>query len=47
MIEIKRNKIEKWLDKYNHIMELVRTLAAITILILQVFIFIKLFGLMG
>ena len=36
-----RGKFECWLDRYNHIMELVRTVTAITILIFQVFILYK------
>ena len=39
-----RNKIEIWLNRYNHIMELIRTLAAITVLILQVIILYRIFG---
>ena len=38
-----RNKIEKWLDRHNHLMELIRTLVAIIVLILQVVILRKLF----
>ena len=33
-----RNKFETWLDKHNHTMELIRTVVAITVLILQVVI---------
>ena len=39
-----RNKIEIWLNSYNHIMELIRTLAAITVLILQVIILYYIFS---
>ena len=39
-----RNKIEIWLNRYNHIMELIRTLAAITVLILQVIILYYIFS---
>ena len=37
-----RNKIEKWLDRYNHIMELVRTIFAFTTILLQLYIISKL-----
>lgn len=33
-----RNRLERWLDKYNHIMELCRTIIAALVLILQVVI---------
>ena len=39
----KRYKIERYLDRYNHFMELVRTLTGITVLILQVIILLKIF----
>ena len=39
-----RNKIEIWLNRYNHIMELIRTLAAIMVLILQIIILYPIFG---
>jgi len=42
-MERKRNKIEQWLDRHNHLMELNRTLVAIIVLILQVIILRKLF----
>ena len=34
----KRNKIEIFLDRYNHIMEFIRTLLAITTILLQLYI---------
>ena len=34
----KRNELERWLDKHNHLMELVRTLIAIMVLVLQIYI---------
>ena len=37
----KRNKLERELDKYNHIMELIRTVVPCIVLILQVIILIK------
>ena len=39
----RRSKIELWLDKHNHTMELMRTVVAVVILILQIFILFKLF----
>ena len=39
----KRNRIERWLDRHNHTMEFIRTLVAITVLLLQVVILIRLF----
>jgi len=38
----KRNKIEKFLNRYNHIMEFMRTLLAITTILLQLYIISKL-----
>ena len=40
----KRIKIERWLDRYNHIMEFIRTLLAITTIALQLYIISKLTG---
>ena len=40
-----KNKIyrfERWLDRYNHIMELLRTIIPLITLILQIFIIINL-----
>lgn len=34
----KRNKLERWLDKHNHTMEMLRTLIAILVLVLQIYI---------
>ena len=39
----KRNNIERWLDQHNHTMEFIRTLVAITVLLLQAVILIRLF----
>jgi len=39
----KRNRIERWLDRHNHTMEFIRTLVAITVLLLQIIILIRLF----
>ena len=38
----KRNKIERFLDRHNHLMELLRTMLAFTTLALQLFIISKL-----
>jgi len=36
-----RNKLERWLDKHNHTMEMLRTLIAVIVLILQIYILIN------
>lgn len=38
----KRNKFERKLDEYNHIMELIRTIVPIIVLGLQIYIIIEL-----
>ena len=38
----KRNKIERWLDRHNHLMELLRTLFGLTTIGLQLYIIYKL-----
>ena len=38
----RRYKIERYLDKYNHFMELIRTITGLTVLVLQVIILINL-----
>ncbi len=38
----RRNKLENYLDRYNHIMELIRTLLGVTAVILQIYIIFKL-----
>ena len=38
---MKRNKIERKLDEYNHTMELVRTILPVVIIVLQVIILVK------
>ena len=38
----KRNKVENFFDKYNHIMEFVRTLLALTTIALQLYIISRL-----
>ena len=40
----RRNKLEHYLDRYNHIMEFIRTLLAITTIALQLYIISKLTG---
>ena len=40
----KRNSIERFLDRYNHIMELVRTLLVIVTVTLQLIILYRLFN---
>ena len=37
----KRNELERWLDKHNHFIELVRTLIAIMVIVLQIYILIN------
>ena len=37
----KRNKLERFLDRYNHIMELIRTILPIILLIMQCIILWK------
>ena len=39
---MKRNKLERKLDEYNHTMELVRTIVPVAVLVLQVIILVKL-----
>jgi len=38
---MKRNKLEKKLDEYNHTMELVRTILPVGIIVLQIIILVK------
>ena len=40
----KRNKLERKLDEYNHIMELIRTILPVVLLIMQTIILIKVFN---
>lgn len=39
-----REKVERHFDKYNHLMEFIRTITGLTVLVLQVIILIKLFS---
>ena len=39
----KRNKFELWADKYNHTLEVVRTVAQLLVLILQLIIIWRIF----
>ena len=40
----KRNPLERWVDKYNHTLELVRTITGILVLLLQLLVLYKLFS---
>jgi hypothetical protein len=40
----RRYKVERFLDRYNHLMEFIRTLTAVTVVILQIIILTKLFS---
>jgi len=40
----KRNKLERKLDEYNHIMELVRTIIPVILLVMQSIILFKIFN---
>ena len=40
----KRNKLERWVDKYNHTLELIRTITGLTLLVLQLLVLYKLFN---
>jgi hypothetical protein len=42
--EKRRNKLELWLDKHNHTMEMMRTIVAFTVLVMQIIIIFKLFN---
>ena len=39
-----RYKVERFLDRYNHLMEFIRTLTAVTVVVLQIIILTKLFS---
>lgn len=39
-----REKVERHFDKYNHLMEFIRTITGLTVLGLQVVILIKIFS---
>ena len=41
-MKAKRNRLERKLDEYNHIMELIRTIVPNAVLIIQVIILMKL-----
>jgi len=43
----KRSKFERWLDRHNHKMELMRTVFSFLAAITGVMVFCKLFGLLG
>ena len=40
----KRNKFERWVDKYNHTLEFIRTLVQMLVFILQIVVLWKLFS---
>ncbi len=40
----RRYKVERFFDRYNHLMEFIRTLTAVTVVILQIIILTKLFS---
>ena len=42
-IKSKRNKFERYIDRYNHILELIRTILALATVTLQLIILSKLF----
>tara|TARA_B100000287_G_scaffold157757_1_gene148858 strand:- start:682 stop:915 length:234 start_codon:yes stop_codon:yes gene_type:complete len=39
-----RNSLERWVDRYNHTLELVRTITGILVLALQLLVLYKLFN---
>jgi len=39
----KRNKLERFLDRHNHTMELIRTILPIILLVMQTIILLKIF----
>ena len=43
-MKAKRNRLERKLDEYNHIMELIRTVVPIMLLLLNTIIILKLFN---
>ena len=43
-MEEDRNKFELWVDKYNHTLELIRTIVQILVLVAQVVVLWKLFS---
>jgi len=40
----RRYKVERFFDRYNHLMEFIRTVTAVTVVVLQIIILIKLFN---
>ena len=40
----KRNWLERWVDRYNHTLELIRTVTGFLVLILQLIVLYKLFS---
>ena len=45
MQQLRRGKFEKWLDKHNHEMELMRTITSTIGAIMGILVFLKVFGL--
>jgi len=43
-MEEDRNKLELWVDKYNHTLELIRTIVQILVLVAQTIVLWKLFS---
>jgi flagellar capping protein FliD len=39
-----RENIERYFDKYNHLMEFIRTMTGITVLVLQTVILLRIFN---
>ena len=37
----RRYKVERFFDRYNHLMEFIRTVTAVTVVVLQIIILIK------
>ena len=40
----RRYKVERFFDRYNHLMEFIRTATGLTVLVLQIVILVKLFS---
>ena len=40
----RRYKVERFFDRYNHLMEFIRTFTGLTVLVLQIIILLKLFS---
>ena len=42
----KQDKLENWLKRHNHELELIRTITAITTAIVSTFVFLRVFGIL-